>query len=76
MPLQCNINSKGKMCRFITGIALVIAGLALLLTWALPAGTALAWICTAALFLAGAFVIFEARAGWCIVRAMGFKTPW
>ena len=25
--------------------------------------------------VAGVFGIFEARAGWCVVRAMGFKTP-
>ena len=24
--------------------------------------------------IGGAFSIFEARAGWCIVRALGFKT--
>ena len=23
----------------------------------------------------GAFAVFEARAGWCAVRAMGFRTP-
>ena len=27
------------------------------------------------LFAMGAFAVFEARAGWCVVRAMGFKTP-
>jgi len=25
--------------------------------------------------LGGAFAIFEARAGWCALRAMGIKTP-
>jgi hypothetical protein len=24
--------------------------------------------------IGGSFAIFEARAGWCVVRAMGFKT--
>jgi hypothetical protein len=30
---------------------------------------------TLLILLSGVFAIFEARAGWCIVRAMGFKTP-
>jgi len=25
--------------------------------------------------LGGAFMIFEGVNGWCVVRAMGFKTP-
>ncbi|MBT6728200.1 MAG: hypothetical protein HOA75_15830 [Deltaproteobacteria bacterium] len=29
----------------------------------------------AAIAFGGAFAIFEARAGWCVIRAMGFKTP-
>jgi hypothetical protein len=28
-----------------------------------------------AAMLGGAFAIFEARAGWCALRAMGIKTP-
>jgi hypothetical protein len=30
-------------------------------------------LCLSGLAL-GAFMIFEARAGWCAVRALGFKT--
>lgn len=75
MPLQCNINSKGRAARLIYGVAVMLAGIATAVFWALPAGTLLAWIVAGSLVVAGAFAIFEARAGWCVVRAMGFKTP-
>jgi uncharacterized membrane protein HdeD (DUF308 family) len=75
MPLQCNIDAKGKLARLIYGLILLIAGIILLFIWALPSGTVLSWVVTVALLLGGAVAIFEARAGWCGVRAMGFKTP-
>jgi uncharacterized membrane protein HdeD (DUF308 family) len=75
MPLQCNIDSKGKLARLIYGLVLLAAGVAMIFFWAMPSGTALSWIITIALILGGAFAIFEARAGWCIIRAMGWKTP-
>jgi uncharacterized membrane protein HdeD (DUF308 family) len=75
MPLQCNIDAKGKWVRLIYGVVFFIAGLISLLAWALGSGSILAWVVTIALLIGGAFAIFEARAGWCVVRAMGFKTP-
>jgi uncharacterized membrane protein HdeD (DUF308 family) len=75
MPLQCNIDAKGKVVRLIYGVVFLIAGVILLLTWALGSGSVLAWIVSVALVIGGAFAIFESRAGWCAVRAMGFKTP-
>ena len=75
MPLQCNIDSKGKLARLIYGIVLVVIGIVLLFAWAMPSSAAIAWLITIALILGGAFAIFEARAGWCVIRAMGFKTP-
>ena len=75
MPLPCNIDARGKRARLIYGIVLLVLGIVLVFVWALPAGTFWAWAVTAACLLGGAFAIFEARAGWCVVRAMGFKTP-
>ena len=75
MPLQCNINAKGKLVRLVYGIALLIAGVVLAIFWARPSGGAVAWTISVALALGGAFAVFEARAGWCVIRAMGFKTP-
>jgi uncharacterized membrane protein HdeD (DUF308 family) len=74
MALQCNIDAKGKRIRLINGIVTVVIGVILLFTWALPTRSTIAWALTIACLLGGAFMIFEARAGWCVIRAMGFKT--
>lgn len=75
MPLQCNIDSRGKMVRLIYGVMMLVAGVVILLAWALPTGSVLPWALTVVFLLGGALAIFEARTGWCAVRAMGFKTP-
>ena len=75
MKLTCNIDARGKLVRLIYGVAFVLVGVVLLLTWALPTGTVLAWGATITCLVGGAFAIFEARAGWCVVRAIGFRTP-
>lgn len=33
------------------------------------------WIAVAVLTLMGLFQLFEARRGWCVVRACGIRTP-
>jgi hypothetical protein len=74
MPLQCNIDSRGRVARLVYGVVLLLGGVAMLFAWALRTGSALAWVVTALVLIGGAFAVFEARAGWCVVRAMGFKT--
>jgi len=56
------------------GIVAVVIGMVLLFAWSMPARTALSWGVAIALLVGGGFTIFEARAGWCAMRAMGFKT--
>jgi hypothetical protein len=75
MKLTCNIDSKGKAARLIYGIVLVVIGVILMVAWARGSGSGGRWGVSAAVVAAGAFAIFEARAGWCVVRAMGFRTP-
>ena len=75
MALRCNIDSRGRVARLIYGLVLIVAGVAMLLMWALPVGSKVAWVLTSLVLLSGAFAVFEARAGWCVVRAMGIKTP-
>lgn len=75
--MKCNIDSKGKAVRLIWGLgmlalATVLAGLILLDV----VGGGWAWAGVVALGLMGAFGIYEARHGWCAVRAMGIKTKW
>ena len=75
MARTCNIDARGKLVRLIYGVVLLVIAVALLIVWALPGNSIWAWVVTAVCLLGGAFAIYEARAGWCVVRAMGFKTP-
>ena len=75
MPKTCNIDARGRVIRLVWGLILVAGGLLLMLFWALPAGGWLAWLVAILTIGSGVFAIYEARAGWCAVRAMGFKTP-
>ena len=74
MALRCNIDARGKRFRLLGGVVTLLVGAALLV-WAIRTGGVLAWCVTAACALAGSFMVFEARAGWCALRAMGFGTP-
>ena len=73
--MQCNIDARGKRVRLINGIVTLAAGLVLLFAWALRTDGWFAWALTIGVLVGGAFMIWQARAGWCVVRAMGFKTP-
>lgn len=74
VALACNIDARGKALRLRLGIGLVLVGVASLALWAVPNGGALAWLVALGLLVSGAFSIFEARKGWCALRALGFKT--
>lgn len=74
MP-TCNIDARGKRLRLLGGLALLALAAVLAFAWALPTGSLVAWIVSVATLLSGAFMVYEARAGWCALRAMGVKTP-
>lgn len=73
--MRCNIDARGKAVRLVAGGA--VLGVAALLAAAFFAGWAGSWAGFAALGAAagGAFMVFESRSGWCVLRAMGLKTP-
>jgi hypothetical protein len=73
--MQCNIDNRGRMARIITGILTAAAGIGLVA--AAQAGSLAGWAMWAGLgcIAGGAFSIFEGVKGWCVVRALGFKTP-
>lgn len=74
--MQCNIDAKGKAARLKLGILAMIGALCLtLITAAGIVEGSIWWLMAGGTAFGGAFAIFEARAGWCIVRAMGIKTP-
>jgi len=74
--MQCNIDARGKAYRLKMGIAslLLAAVIGILIFFNILESTTW-WYILSAVTFGGAFTIFEARAGWCIIRASGFKTP-
>jgi uncharacterized BrkB/YihY/UPF0761 family membrane protein len=75
MPMQCNIDSKGKAVRLIYGFLLIITGVLLAFFWAAPADRVWPWMIVGCIVASGGFAVFEGWSGWCVIRAMGFKTP-
>lgn len=75
--MQCNIDARGKFVRLIYGLLMLLGAMigAGLLLAGVVSGWWL-WVIVAGLALMGGFGVFEARAGWCVMRAMGFKTPY
>jgi len=73
--MRCNIDSKGKAVRLVGGLATVLIAL----VFAGLAGTQTAgvwaWYVAAGCGIGGAFQIFESWSGWCVLRAMGLRTP-
>jgi hypothetical protein len=60
-----NINRLGRVVRAVWGVALIVAGL---LLW-----NRSTWVCIL-LVAFGAFALYEAARGWCVMRACGIKT--
>jgi hypothetical protein len=77
--MRCNIDARGKRFRLIAGIAIAAAGAGLIAAHrlALPTAHALGDVALylgIALLAAGGLAIFEGWAGWCALRAIGFRT--
>jgi hypothetical protein len=73
MALACNIDRRGRRVRAVSGMILLLAGAGVtVLAWPL---TWWQWILGPGLVVIGAFQMFEARAGWCVIRAFGWRTP-
>jgi hypothetical protein len=75
VSFACNIDRKGRVVRLVGGLLLSATGCLGGLTWALPTRQTSAIAACVACVAVGGFMIFEARASWCVVRALGFKTP-
>ena len=72
--MQCNIDAKGKVARLISGIVVVGVGILLMGMWARGSGQSWKWVFSGLVVAGGIFQIYEGWAGWCVMRAMGFKT--
>jgi hypothetical protein len=76
MVFECNIDARGKAYRFKLGIMGVVAGLVLAAAFYISGIEGeIPWLISLGFTGGGAFAIFEAWTGWCVVRALGFRTP-
>tara|TARA_X000001036_G_scaffold434470_1_gene473887 strand:+ start:4019 stop:4246 length:228 start_codon:yes stop_codon:yes gene_type:complete len=74
--MQCNIDAMGKAVRLRLGILAVIAGGLISVGFILlNFNFGIEWIIPLGIIAGGAFSMFEGWAGWCVVRAIGIKTP-
>ena len=74
--MECNIDARGKVVRMVGGMFSLFVGIIVGVLIGLNIFTTSEWLSVAViLIVSGCFAIFESRAGWCAVRAMGFKTP-
>ena len=70
--MKCNIDARGKRTRLIAGMITSVVGMVALIVLDFePLGAIIGFSC----FAGGGFMMFEGWAGWCAVRALGFKTP-
>ncbi len=79
MALECNIDSKGRAMRLVAGILAIVGGAVayvILTLDIIPVPESIGTLGVLAMVGGGAFAIFEARAGWCVVRALGFRTKY
>ena len=74
MKLVPNIDHRGRRARFVGGIVIAVGGVGLVIAGLVRDGTAL-WIGGIVALIVGGFMVFEAANGWCLLRAMGIKTP-
>lgn len=74
--MQCNIDQRGRRVRMMWGIAmLALAAAVVYCGWTGLIGPWWAGVTALVFAAAGIFGVYEARKGWCAVRALGFKTP-
>ena len=73
IKLTCNIDPKGARIRRIGGATLLaLAGLLGYLAW--YEQILWLWYAAAGIACGGGLMLFEGINGWCVLRAMGFKT--
>jgi hypothetical protein len=72
--MQCNIDERGARYRRLWGVTNLLAAAVLA---ALAAWSAIwwIWIIVAVCAAFGTLGLYEARKKWCIMRALGVKTP-
>ncbi len=74
MALACNIDQRGRSVRYRIGLVFLALGVVLFVGGSRLTSSDAPSFVAGGLALAGLFSLFEANRGWCLVRALGFKT--
>ena len=74
--MECNLDARGKATRLVSVSFGVLFGIILGTLFLLDVTPwhLLPYISAASIF-GGGFAIFEGWSGWCVVRAIGIRTP-
>ena len=74
--MECNLDARGKATRLVSGSLGVLFGIILALMFHLDmiSWSLIPYISAASIF-GGGFAIFEGWSGWCVIRAIGIRTP-
>ena len=74
--MECNIDAKGKAIRLIGGLFTLLLGMTIGIFYGMGILIYSEWLTISiCLIIGGCFAIFEGKAGWCAIRAIGIKTP-
>jgi hypothetical protein len=73
--LERNIDLRGRIARGISGLLFLIVAVVLVFAGAEWRPVWLRWVLCGLGIVFGAFQIFGAVIGWCVTRALGFRTP-
>jgi hypothetical protein len=74
LALVCNIDRHGRSVRYRIGFVFLALGVAVYVVGTRLTDGSVPAMIGGALAVAGLFSLFEANRGWCMVRALGFKT--
>ena len=72
--MKCNIDQRGRRSRILTGAIVDLVGVGLIAAGFVSRDENM-YAAGVVLMVAGSFIIFEGVRGWCVLRAMGIKTP-
>ena len=75
VKLVPNIDHRGRRARLVSGIVVAVGGAGLIIAGLYYGGGKALLIGGIVVLVAGGFMIFEAANAWCVLRAMGIKTP-
>lgn len=73
--MQCNIDAAGKRVRLVVGMLTLLGAAVLAVLTVMSISPVWCWWIVLGSAIGGGMCVFEARSGWCALRAMGLKTP-